>query len=293
MMENGKGHGAGAAPEGKSGFSLISNEKLTELYTNLLKCRMAERQAASLAPPSKAPLRRVVRKGNEASRVGVAAGLLPEDSLISLDDDVATGVVTGVPLRSIFASLRAGTGQDHQGLSHSRNGVSPEGDLRARLHGSLGVALTNKTIHSGGVAVLFLPEGGPAWWLDALQVASAHELPIIFVLKENPRGRSKTTPKAKTEDAGKPGSLPRIAVDSNDVVAVYRVAHEAIGRARRGRGPTLIECLPVRLEKNGKAGDAIANMENYLHGKGWKTRKLKQDIVSSFAAELNAALQRK
>jgi TPP-dependent pyruvate/acetoin dehydrogenase alpha subunit len=57
-------------------------------------------------------------------------------------------------------------------------------------------------------------------------------------------------------------------VDGNDVVAVYRVASEAIAHARKGHGPTLIDCrlsIPA---------DPLQNMRNYLIGKGLDARAL-------------------
>jgi len=65
-----------------------------------------------------------------------------------------------------------------------------------------------------------------------------------------------------------PGTeLPRIAVDGHDAVASYRVAHEAIERARRDRGPTLMECTAFRV--NGRSQqNSVAMMKAYLRAKG-------------------------
>ena len=60
--------------------------------------------------------------------------------------------------------------------------------------------------------------------------------------------------------------LPSIPVDRNDVVAVYRVVHEAVDRARRGGGPTLIESKPWTLDIHSQ--DPIARMQQYLQWKG-------------------------
>ena len=98
-----------------------------------------------------------------------------------------------------------------------------------------------------------------------------------------------------------------ITVDGNDVVAVYRVAQEAIARARRGQGPTLIECKTYRWYGHSeidpakyrdpeeverwKAKDPIANMEKYLTGKGLFSAEWKQEIVDGFNKELDAAIE--
>jgi len=88
-------------------------------------------------------------------------------------------------------------------------------------------------------------------------------------------------------------------VDGNDVVAVYRVAYESIGRARQGRGPTLIECkdfpmhdhfgIDRKRAKGLKPSDPIRSMETYLDRKGLFDRKLKRQISAGFNKELDAA----
>jgi pyruvate dehydrogenase E1 component alpha subunit len=80
-------------------------------------------------------------------------------------------------------------------------------------------------------------------------------------------------------------SFPTIAVDGNDVVAVYRVAHEAIAHARMGDGPSLIEC------QTDGPGDPILNMEKYLSGKGLFTDGFKAEVTDRFRRELDAAIE--
>jgi pyruvate dehydrogenase E1 component alpha subunit len=114
---------------------------------------------------------------------------------------------------------------------------------------------------------------------------------------------------AKAELCG----FPAIAVDGNDVVAVYRVATESIARARRGGGPTLITCKICTESKPGalrghsgadpvnshtreaaelwKAGDPIHKMELYLTQKGLFREEWKREIVAAFSRELNAAIE--
>jgi pyruvate dehydrogenase E1 component alpha subunit len=73
-------------------------------------------------------------------------------------------------------------------------------------------------------------------------------------------------------------------VDGNDVVAVYRVATEAIVHARKGNGPTLIECRFDRSE----AHDPILKMEAYLLRKGLFSEELKIEATAGFTSELAA-----
>jgi hypothetical protein len=85
-----------------------------------------------------------------------------------------------------------------------------------------------------------------------------------------------------------PGTeLPRMLVDGFDAVAVYRVAHEAIDRARKGRGATLIECGSNCVQGQRRTReDAVVNMERYLRGKGILRRGMRQEIEGAFAKGL-------
>jgi pyruvate dehydrogenase E1 component alpha subunit len=152
------------------------------------------------------------------------------------------------------------------------------------LH-AVGTALASHTKKDGKVSIVFWREAGQEIWQDTLEMARAHSLPMILVCPESkpvkdPRGLEPGT------------ELPRIIVDGYDAVAVYRVAHEAIDRARRNRGASLIECASFRV-KGHRHGDAIANMERYLRGKGLLRRGMRREIESEFAEELRPQLTRR
>ncbi|HEY3705447.1 MAG TPA: thiamine pyrophosphate-dependent enzyme, partial [Terracidiphilus sp.] len=145
------------------------------------------------------------------------------------------------------------------------------------LQRAVGSALAQKTKKSGRVTVVFAgAEQGEAW-SEALEIARAHRLPMIFVAEAREedaraRGRSRKTNGAELE----PGTeMARIVVDGHDVVGSYRVAYEAIQRARKDRGPTLIECTAFQVAGQ-RRKDAVAAMESYLRGKGLLERGAKR-----------------
>jgi TPP-dependent pyruvate/acetoin dehydrogenase alpha subunit len=84
-----------------------------------------------------------------------------------------------------------------------------------------------------------------------------------------------------------------MVVDQDDVVAVYRVASEALAHARRGNGPTLVDSKPWRLKdgdrKTGRSSDSISKMELYLEGKGLAFKPVKNAIKKKFAVRLEGA----
>jgi TPP-dependent pyruvate/acetoin dehydrogenase alpha subunit len=114
-------------------------------------------------------------------------------------------------------------------------------------------------------------------------------LPILFVCQNSlPTKPGSLKRQTRVEEiAAQACGFPAIPVDGGDVMAVYRVATEAIAHARKGNGPTLIEC---RAERS-KAHDPILKMEAYLTRKCLFSEKLKLEVATSFTKELDAAIE--
>ena len=307
------------APTAGNGFSLISDEKLIALYTTMVKCRMLEERVRVLFKQSKFTGNYYAAVGQEAAAVGVAIDLLPEDTIGPSHRDFIVNYIKGVPLDKMFCQLYARTGSPDKGRSSPAhmgyaplNVITPSSTIAAQLNIATGVALANKMKKNGKIAVAFSGDGSTSlgFWHEALNFAGVHDLPIVFVCQNNLWAESVSLRlQTKVEDIALKAQaygFPGITVDGNDVVAVNRVAYEAIGRARQGRGPTLIECKtyrwyghseidpgkyrpPEEVEK-WKAHDPILNMEKYLMAKGMYDEKLKQETVAGFNKELDAAI---
>jgi TPP-dependent pyruvate/acetoin dehydrogenase alpha subunit len=281
--------GTDASPEG---FSLISNEKLMALYANLLKCRMIEERLA----PGRG---RASVRGYEAGTVGVAIDLGPEDAVCSPGRGLLTGFGNGAALDSLllWSGAALPLNGSHPAKSSHRNGKSLPEPGHAHTRAAIGAALANKTRKNGKVAVVFGNESESESWRETLHIATVHALPMIFVVREGrkPTGRRGTSDSEQFAKTDTPW-FPAITVDRDDVVAVYRVANEAISRARLGRGPTLIECRPFRphTTSNGSgehSHDPILNMENYLRGKGLFRPEAKRGILKASTRELGAVMR--
>lgn len=119
----------------------------------------------------------------------------------------------------------------------------------ANLEIATGVALMAK-LHSLKTTVQAFTSEVSAKHKETLEFAALHQLPIVYVLLGTTQSKS-TRP-------------PKITVDKSDVVAIYRVAQEAIYRTRIGGGPTLIECRQ-------SPADPLAYMREYLKKKNlWR-----------------------
>jgi TPP-dependent pyruvate/acetoin dehydrogenase alpha subunit len=261
-----------AALAGKPGFSIISNEKLLQLYAAMVKCRALEERVQILFPRSKLTGKRGA-VSQEAVAVGVALDLLPEDTVAASPGNLIVNLIwneiQGEPLDKLFARLNA-------------RATRPSPAAQFKL--ATVAAQANKAAKNGKIALAF-SSNGSGFSPEALKAAGDRQLPIFFVRQTRlpakpPRGKKQA---GATEISG----IPVIPVDGNDVVAVYRVATEAITHARKGNGPTLIDCIFEPSE----ARDPLLRTESYLTRKGLFSEEGKRQVAAAFKRELDDAVE--
>lgn len=284
----------------KEGFSLISNAKLTEIYATMLRCREIEERARELLAQGKLRSDLSVSAGREASAAAIAGELQREDALSVASGDLMPGFVKGVALESLFPWLAEGDGAA-DGLASLR--VVLPLNVAAQIKEVCKFAMTEKTKKRGRIAVAFFAGEEAGQWQEAMSLAGAKDLPVVFV-QHGAHGEQKgshTTGKRDVANALVNG-IPAIVADGNDAVALYRVACEAIARARQGRGATLIECLNLNeIEPTGSGKgriyrdsepwgeDPVLGMENHLKRKGLWTEKMHRDAVADIRRKLDVA----
>jgi pyruvate dehydrogenase E1 component alpha subunit len=115
-----------------------------------------------------------------------------------------------------------------------------------------GMALSYKLKGTDQVVACFFGDGAVnhGAWHEGVNIAAIWKLPVIFVCENNLYAASthitKTLPLERIADRAKAYGIPGVVVDGNDVLAVFNAVREAVERAKRGLGPTLIECLTYR-----------------------------------------------
>lgn len=267
-----------AAPH--NGFSLISNEKLLELYTTMLKCRMIETRVGSAAANTNGLK---VAVGGEAPIAGLCADLLPGDTLAPGTRGFAASFVKGLPLNAILAP--------RPGFRYATlNLIPPSLRLDTQLERALTAAKLNKASRNKKLVVAFCGESSAASGVlhQVMREAGKRKLAMLLVFNSGPDND-------EIGDKARECGFPSMTVDGADAVAVYRVATEAITHARRGRGPTLVDCRPwvhagQSATERRKAADSVFRMEEYLTRKGLFDKKMKPSIKAEFRKELDAAL---
>jgi len=276
------------------GFSLISNAKLIEIYSAMLKCRMIEERAGLLCKQGRLPANLKASIGQEASAAAFVIDLLPGDTLCPTANDISPAFVKGLSLEEMFRAIVEGSLG-----SRDRKILPPSPSITVRLKSVSQEARTIKTANQGAVMVAFFAneiEFDDAW-RETVSEAGNERLPIIFVCYANAGHH--------TAEEAMIFGVPAIVVDGSDAVALYRVASEAMNRARQGRGPTLVECITLLSDdpevnasnknciytntEQSLALDPIATMEKYLSFKGLFDKQLCRQITSDFASELDLA----
>jgi TPP-dependent pyruvate/acetoin dehydrogenase alpha subunit len=291
----------------EEGFSLISNAKLIAIYTAMLKCRLLEQRAGSLFQHAQLKSALNAFPSREASAAAVV-DLLPEDTLSIAPGDWLPAFVKGLSLQSIFRVLAPGESQPDGAVAvelQQKNilGPSNETDQPGLVRELASRALIQK---KGAVVMVFISAGSEPrkQWQKTIAAAAAEKLPIVFVQYMDHSlqpARSNTKSKSAPPEALFHG-IPAIIVDAVDPVAVYRVAFEAITRARQARGATLLECTahpglpPDSTTARGPAPgiefpspDPVISMERYLKSKKIDSEPHSRYIVESFSRDLDLA----
>ena len=295
----------------KETFSLVSNEKLLAIYAAMVKCRMIQQRAAMLFQQGKLASDLHASSGREATAAAIAIDLQPGDSLSLSAGDWLPAMVKGMALESIFLALATASKELNGGAAPfasamEQNNILSAGDKAQRPASIRERALAAQAAKQSPIVAAILPSNEQSMkpWHDILAAAASQRLPIVFVHYADAAEQTDTVrpgSKSKNPDAFFHG-VPAITVDSLDAVAVYRVACEAMVRARQGRGATLLQCAThVGIPISGKRmegapssdphslSDPVAILEAYLKGKGIEPGQHNQHIVAAFNVELDLA----
>src|SRR3989475_6227790 len=248
----------------------LDREDLLGIYRNLLVTRGVEERGHSLYRQGKIPGSFYTGRGNEAAAVGVAAAMGPDDVGTPLHRDMGAHITRGVEPWRIFAQFMARA----DGPTHGRDGnvhvaevrlglIAMVSHLPAMLPVATGCALAFRIREERRVAVGWFGEGSSARGdaHESMTFAGTRKLPIVYVCDNNQWAYSTPTHlEYATEhvaDRAQAYGFDGVVVDGTDVLAVYREAKRAIEHARDGGGPTLLECLTLRMEGHAVHDDAF------------------------------------
>lgn len=232
---------------------------LLNLYRIMVRTRTFDKKAIALQRTGKmgtyAPI-----NGQEAISTAIGHALKPEDILVPYYRDYAAQFQRGVKMSEILAYW----GGDERGSQFSCDSEDLPicVPIASQCLHAAGVAFAFKYRKEARVALACIGEGGTSEgdFYEAMNVAGAWKLPVVFVVNNNQWAisvpLSKQTAAQTIAQKAIAAGFQGMQVDGNDVIACRQVIGEAIEKARRGEGPTLIEALTYRLCDHTTADDA-------------------------------------
>jgi TPP-dependent pyruvate/acetoin dehydrogenase alpha subunit len=280
--------------------------KLKQLYSTMLGCRMLADRIGLLASQGVIVRDLPVKTGHEALEVGALINLTEDDCVASGSREYVARFIQGMSLRKIFAGLSrresASASQAEAGESASVNPILPWSSVATQLNQLTGAAWAFKLQKRPQVGVFVSSD--PSSWTnglpEAVSACAAYKLPVVYIVNkgqvEEPGAANLNGP-SQDPDAASYKGLPCFMVDSTDAVAVYRVAQEAIRRARQGHGPAFIECRiwanasPASTSgtEDGASDDPLSRMEAQLRSRKLWSEKWKMKLVQNFTRQLDRA----
>src|SRR5438876_1018875 len=273
----------------------LTPEQLLEMFYWLKLIRAFDERLSVLVKQGKVRSGVYTGIGQEAIIVGTCYGLRKDDYICPLHRDLGSFLMKGVDARTMMSQMFAKT----TGLSKGRDSALHSGVhelgifgntsmLGANLPVAAGLAYTFKMEHTDNVVVAYFGEGASNTgdFHEALNFAGVQRLPVVFICENNQYAYSVPVEKSMAIDdvavRAEGYGFDGVAINGNDVLAVYQATQGALARARGGDGPTLIECKTYRWH-----GHSVHEKAFYRTGEElamWKSR----DPIQTFTTYLLA-----
>ena len=237
----------------------LPKENLIKMYRKMLEIRFFEEKVFELYGQNLVPGTIHLYAGEEAVAVGVCNALSQDDYITSTHRGHGHCIAKGADLKRTMAEILGretgyckGKGGSMHIADFSIGMLGATAIVGAGLPIAVGAALSAKLRKTGQVVACFFGEGASnqGTFHESINMASAWKLPVIFVCENNLYAmgtrQSRIMNIENISDRAPSYGIPGVSVDGNDVLAVYETAQVATERARRGEGPTLIECKTYR-----------------------------------------------
>lgn len=246
----------------------ITTDALLNMYRKMVLIRQYEDHLHRLFLQGQVPGTLHQYQGQEASAVGVCSALRKTDAMFSTHRPVGHFLAKGASLNAITAEIwgkATGCAGGKGGQMHLVDMSVAAPPSNAIVGGNIpiatGMAIGFQMQGSDAVAVCFFGDGASntGAFHEGLNFAAVKKAPVVFVCENNLYAASTSIRETVlvrniAERAGAYG-IPGVIVDGMDVIAVHQAAVQAVARARKGDGPTFLECKTYRYSGHSR-GDA-------------------------------------
>ncbi|HLK71337.1 MAG TPA: pyruvate dehydrogenase (acetyl-transferring) E1 component subunit alpha [Steroidobacteraceae bacterium] len=302
------------SPEGQlldEAAALPEPPLLQRMYRMMVRARLFDAKAVNLQRTGKLGTYPSCL-GQEATHVGVGAAMRAEDTLFTVYREIGTKFWRGVEMYRVLLYW----GGDERGTiyEHSPQDFPFCVPIGSQLPQAAGAALAMKLRAEPRCVLAFIGDGGTSQgaFYEAINFAGARSLPLVCVIVNNrwaisvpvERQTAAQTLAQKAVAAG----IPAVQADGNDVLGMYQLTAEALERARRGEGPSIIEALTYRLADHTTSDDAtryrsaeevqaawalepLVRMRRFLQERGHWNDQAEEALKRECSEEVEAAVR--
>jgi len=237
----------------------LDKKNILKMYQDMLKIRYFENEITNLYSKGLMPGLAHLYIGEEAVAVGVCANLTGRDFAVSTHRGHGHLIAQEADLKKMMAEVLG----KETGYCKGKGGSMHIMDIKEGILGANGIVGAGIPIATGSaysakirgtdqVTISFFGDAASnqGTFHESINMAAAWKLPVVYVCENNLYGISVDIRKiTNTKDIATRAlayDIPGVIVDGNDVLEVYRVTKEAVKRARKGEGPSLVECKTYR-----------------------------------------------
>jgi len=279
-----------------------SRSVLLSMYESMVRQRMLEEKVVELFRAGFIPGLAHPYTGQEAVAAGISAALDKGDLIVSNHRGHGHSVARGVPEEAILSELMGKDTGMCLGLGGSMHSTDLDAGVvfsTAIVGGgiplSAGVGLALKLDHKPNCVVCFFGDGATntGAFHEGVNLAAVWKLPVIFVCENNQYAVSVPVSKstlASLAERGQAYGIPSESVDGMSVLDVYTAATVAVSRAKKGEGPTFLECKTYRYTGHG-AYDTGLDYRTQQEIDEWKARDPIKQFEKKLVAERLATAQ--
>ena len=236
----------------------VTADEMKGLYADMVEARVFDHKSTAMQRQGRlatyAPF-----EGQEAAQIGAAAALRVDDWVAATYRDAALMWRAGYPWELLFAGR---TGDERGGkVPEKVNILPPSITVGGHMIHAVGLAWAEKLQGSDRIALTSFGDGATSEgdFHEAMNFAAVYSTPTVFFCQNNQFAisypRSEQTRAASIAGKAESYGMRGVQVDGNDVAAVLHVVGDAVGAAREGEGPTLIEAVTYRLGPHTTADD--------------------------------------
>jgi pyruvate dehydrogenase E1 component alpha subunit len=302
------------APDGTCNVTLrppLDDQQVRQMYRQMLLLRIYDRKAVSLQRQGRFGTYAQM-EGQEASLVASTHPLQPQDWMVTSYRETGAMWLHGVPLELLSLYWMG-----NEFGSHMPEGVRvlpisiPVGSHP--MH-AVGLAYAGKYRRDTSIAIAYFGDGATSEGdvHEAMNLAGVYNLPCVFFCQNNQYAISvpyhEQTASPTIAQKALAYGFPGVLVDGNDIFAVYAVTQEAVERARRGHGPSLIEAYTYRFGAHTTADDPtkyrddaeveawrprdpLLRVQKYLQSCGQWAEDWEQQLIDECTAEVEQAVE--